>query len=233
MNFQIFKLTNFQIISMLDKNGIAKRIAKEIKDGYYVNLGIGIPTLVANFVRDDIEVEFQSENGVLGMGPFPFEGEEDPDLINAGKQTITALPGASFFDSAMSFGMIRGQHVDLTILGAMEVAENGDIANWKIPGKMVKGMGGAMDLVASAENIIVAMMHTNRAGESKLLKRCSLPLTGVGCVTKIVTELAVIEVTKKGFKLLERAPGVSVEEIIKATEGTLIVEGDVPEMQLN
>jgi 3-oxoacid CoA-transferase subunit B len=218
---------------MLDKNGIAKRIAKEIKDGYYVNLGIGIPTLVANFVRDDIEVEFQSENGVLGMGPFPFEGEEDPDLINAGKQTITALPGASFFDSAMSFGMIRGKHVDLTILGAMEVAENGDIANWKIPGKMVKGMGGAMDLVASAENIIVAMMHTNRAGDSKLLKKCSLPLTGVGCVTKIVTELAVIEVTDKGFKLLERAPGVSVEEIKKATEGTLIVEGDIPEMQLN
>lgn len=218
---------------MLDKNGIAKRIAKEVKDGYYVNLGIGIPTLVANYVRDDIEVEFQSENGILGMGPFPFEGEEDADLINAGKQTITALPGASFFDSAMSFGMIRGQHVDLTILGAMEVAENGDIANWKIPGKMVKGMGGAMDLVASAENIIVAMMHTNRAGESKLLKRCSLPLTGVGCVTKIVTELAVIEVTSKGFKLLERAPGVSVEQIQKATEGTLIVEGDIPEMQLN
>jgi len=218
---------------MLDKNGIAKRIAKEIKDGYYVNLGIGIPTLVANFVRDDIEVEFQSENGVLGMGPFPFEGEEDPDLINAGKQTITALPGASFFDSAMSFGMIRGQHVDLTILGAMEVAENGDIANWKIPGKMVKGMGGAMDLVASAENIIVAMMHTNRAGESKLLKRCSLPLTGVGCVTKIVTELAVIEITKKGFKLLERAPGVSVDDIKRATEGTLIVEGEIPEMILD
>ncbi|MCX2838810.1 CoA transferase subunit B [Salinimicrobium profundisediminis] len=217
---------------MLDKNGIAKRIAQEVKDGYYVNLGIGIPTLVANFVRDDIEVEFQSENGILGMGPFPFEGEEDPDLINAGKQTITALPGASYFDSAMSFGMIRGQHVDLTILGAMEVAENGDIANWKIPGKMVKGMGGAMDLVASAENIIVAMMHTNRAGESKLLKKCSLPLTGVGCVTKIVTNLAVIEVTGKGFKLLERAPGVSVEEIQKATEGTLIVEGEIPEMKL-
>lgn len=216
----------------LDKNGIAQRIAQEVQDGYYVNLGIGIPTLVANFVRDDINVEFQSENGILGMGPFPFEGEEDADLINAGKQTITALPGASFFDSAMSFGMIRGQHVDLTILGAMEVAENGDIANWKIPGKMVKGMGGAMDLVASAENIIVAMMHTNRAGESKLLKRCSLPLTGVGCVTKIVTELAVIEVTDKGFKLLERAPGVSVEEIKKATEGTLVVEGDVPEMKL-
>ena len=217
---------------MLDKNGIAKRIAQEVQDGYYVNLGIGIPTLVANFVRNDINVEFQSENGILGMGPFPFEGEEDADLINAGKQTITALPGASFFDSAMSFGMIRGQHVDLTILGAMEVAENGDIANWKIPGKMVKGMGGAMDLVASAENIIVAMMHTNRAGESKLLKRCSLPLTGVGCVTKIVTELAVIEVTKKGFKLLERAPGVTVEDIKTATEGTLIVEGDIPEMKL-
>lgn len=218
---------------MLDKNGIAQRIAKEVKDKYYVNLGIGIPTLVANYVRDDIEVEFQSENGILGMGPFPYEGEEDADLINAGKQTITALPGASFFDSAMSFGMIRGQHVDLTILGAMEVAENGDIANWKIPGKMVKGMGGAMDLVASAENIIVAMMHTNREGESKLLKRCSLPLTGVGCVTKIVTNLAVIEVTDKGFKLLERAPGVSVDEIKKATEGTLIVEGQIPEMKLN
>lgn len=216
----------------LDKEGIAKRIAKEVKDGYYVNLGIGIPTLVANFVRDDIQVEFQSENGILGMGPFPVDGEEDADLINAGKQTITALPGASFFDSAMSFGMIRGQHVDLTILGAMEVAENGDIANWKIPGKMVKGMGGAMDLVASAENIIVAMMHTNRAGDSKLLKRCTLPLTGVGCVTKIVTNLAVLEVTKEGFKLLERAPGVSVEEIQNATEGTLVLEGDVPEMSL-
>lgn len=216
----------------LDKNGIAQRIAQEVQDGYYVNLGIGIPTLVANFVRDDISVEFQSENGILGMGPFPYEGEADPDLINAGKQTITALPGASFFDSAMSFGMIRGKHVDLTILGAMEVAENGDIANWKIPGKMVKGMGGAMDLVASAENIIVAMMHTNRAGESKLLKKCSLPLTGVGCVTKIVTNLAVLEVTEKGFKLLERAPGVSVEEIQKATEGELIIDGEVPEMKL-
>ncbi len=217
---------------MLDKNGIAKRIAKEVKDGYYVNLGIGIPTLVANFVRDDISVEFQSENGVLGMGPFPFEGEEDADIINAGKQTITTLPGASFFDSALSFAMIRGQHVDLTILGAMEVAENGDIANWKIPGKMVKGMGGAMDLVASAENIIVAMMHTNRAGESKLLKRCTLPLTGVGCVKRIVTNLAVLEVTPQGFKLLERAPGVTVEEIQKATEGNLIVDGEVPEMKI-
>ncbi|WP_458628150.1 CoA transferase subunit B [Winogradskyella sp. PC D3.3] len=217
---------------MLDKNGVAKRIAKEVQDGYYVNLGIGIPTLVANYVREDIEVEFQSENGVLGMGPFPFEGEEDADIINAGKQTITTLPGASFFDSAMSFAMIRGQHVDLTILGAMEVSENGDIANWKIPGKMVKGMGGAMDLVASAENIIVAMMHTNRAGESKLLKNCSLPLTGVGCVKKIVTNMAVIEVTPNGFKLLERAPGVSVDEIINATEGELIIDGDIPEMEL-
>ena len=217
---------------MLDKNGIAKRIAREVKNGYYVNLGIGIPTLVANFVRDDIEVEFQSENGVLGMGPFPFEGDEDADIINAGKQTITTLPGASFFDSATSFGMIRGQHVDLTILGAMEVAENGDIANWKIPGKMVKGMGGAMDLVASAENIIVAMMHTNRAGASKLLKKCSLPLTGVGCVKKIVTNLAVLEVTPDGFRLLERAPGVSVEAIQNATEGKLIIDNDIPEMQL-
>ncbi|WP_339887249.1 3-oxoacid CoA-transferase subunit B [uncultured Flavobacterium sp.] len=217
----------------LDKNQIAMRIAKEVKDGYYVNLGIGIPTLVANFVRNDIAVEFQSENGVLGMGPFPFEGEEDADIINAGKQTITTLPGASFFDSAFSFGMIRSQKVDLTILGAMEVSENGDIANWKIPGKMVKGMGGAMDLVASAENIIVAMMHVNRAGESKLLKQCSLPLTGVGCVKKIVTELAVIEITPKGFKLLERAPGVSIEDIKNATEGTLIIEGDIPEMILN
>jgi 3-oxoacid CoA-transferase subunit B len=218
---------------MLDKTGIAKRIAKELKDGYFVNLGIGIPTLVANYIPTGIEVEFQSENGVLGMGPFPFEGEEDADIINAGKQTITTLNGASFFDSATSFAMIRGQHVDLTILGAMEVSENGDIANWKIPGKMVKGMGGAMDLVASAENIIVAMMHTNKRGESKLLKNCSLPLTGVGCVKKIVTNLAVLEVTDKGFKLLERAPGISVEDIQKATEGTLIIEGDIPEMILD
>ncbi|MEN8816222.1 MAG: CoA transferase subunit B [Nonlabens sp.] len=217
---------------MLTKEQIAKRIAKEVKDGYYVNLGIGIPTLVANYVPDGIDVEFQSENGVLGMGPFPFEGEEDADVINAGKQTITTMPGASFFDSSTSFGMIRGQHVDLTILGAMEVAENGDIANWKIPGKMVKGMGGAMDLVASAENIIVAMMHTNRAGASKLLKKCSLPLTGVNCINKVVTNLAVLEVTDKGFQLLERAPGVSVEEIQNATEGTLIIDGEIPEMEI-
>lgn len=217
---------------MLDKTGIAKRIAQEVKNGYYVNLGIGIPTLVANYVRDDIEVDFQSENGVLGMGPFPFEGDEDSDLINAGKQTITTLEGASFFDSALSFSMIRGKHVDLTILGAMEVSENGDIANWKIPGYMVKGMGGAMDLVASAENIIVAMMHTNKKGDSKLLKRCSLPLTGVSCVKKVVTNLAVMEVTNKGFKLLERAPGVSIEDIQKATEGHLIIDGDVPEMEV-
>jgi 3-oxoacid CoA-transferase subunit B len=216
--------------NMLSKEQIAQRIAKEVKDGYYVNLGIGIPTLVANFVPNGMAVEFQSENGVLGMGPFPFEGEEDPDVINAGKQTITTLPGASFFDSAMSFGMIRGQHVDLTILGAMEVSQNGDIANWKIPGKMVKGMGGAMDLVASAENIIVAMMHTNREGESKLLKNCSLPLTGVNCINKVVSNLAVLEITPDGFKLLERAPGVSVEEIQAATEGILIIESDIPEM---
>ena len=217
---------------MLDKNGIAKRIAQEVQDGFYVNLGIGIPTLVANFVRDDIEVEFQSENGVLGMGPFPYEGEEDADIINAGKQTITTLSGASFFDSSMSFSMIRGQHVHLTILGAMEVAENGDIANWKIPGKMVKGMGGAMDLVASAENIIVAMMHTNKKGESKLLKKCSLPLTGVGCVKKIVTNMAVLTVEEDGFHLVERAPGVSVEDIQVATEGQLHIPDEVPEMQL-
>ena len=214
----------------LDKNGIAKRIAQELRDGYYVNLGIGIPTLVANYIPEGIEVEFQSENGVMGMGPFPYEGEEDADLINAGKQTITTREGASFFDSAMSFAMIRGQHVQLTVLGAMEVSETGDIANWKIPGKMVKGMGGAMDLVASADNIIVAMIHANKAGQSKLLKKCSLPLTGVACVKKIVTDLAVLDVTEDGFKLLERAPGVSVEEIQKLTEGRLIIEGDIPEM---
>lgn len=220
-----------QDFTMLTKEQIAQRISKEVKDGMYVNLGIGIPTLVANYVPDNLSVEFQSENGVLGMGPFPFDGEEDADLINAGKQTITILPGGSFFDSAFSFGMIRSQKVDLTILGAMEVSENGDIANWKIPGKMVKGMGGAMDLVASAENIIVAMMHVNKAGESKILKNCTLPLTGVNCVKKVVTELAVLEVTDKGFKLLERAPGISVEEIIKATEADLIIEGEIPEMQ--
>ena len=214
----------------LDKIGIAKRIAQELKDRYFVNLGIGIPTLVANYIPKGIDVEFQSENGVLGMGPFPFEGDEDADIINAGKQTITTLPGASFFDSATSFGMIRGQHVDLTILGAMEVSENGDIANWKIPGKMVKGMGGAMDLVASAENIIVAMMHVNKAGESKILKKCTLPLTGVGCVKKVVTELAVLEITSQGYKLLERAPGVTVEHIIASTEASLIIDGEVPEM---
>ncbi len=217
----------------LDKIGIAKRIAQELKDRYFVNLGIGIPTLVANYIPTGIAVEFQSENGVLGMGPFPFEGEEDADIINAGKQTITTLAGASFFDSSLSFGMIRGQHVDLTILGAMEVAENGDIANWKIPGKMVKGMGGAMDLVASAENIIVAMMHVNKAGQSKILKKCTLPLTGVGCVKKVVTELAVLEVTPKGFKLLERAPGVTVEHIIASTEADLIIEGEIPEMSID
>lgn len=218
----------------LDKNGIAQRIAQELRDGWYVNLGIGIPTLVANYIPEGIEVEFQSENGVLGMGPFPFEGEEDADLINAGKQTITTMKGASFFDSATSFAMIRGQHVQLTVLGAMEVSENGDIANWKIPGKMVKGMGGAMDLVASAENIIVAMMHTNKKGDSKLLKKCSLPLTGVACVKKIVTNLAVLEVMQQGgFKLIERAPGVSVEEIQLATEGELLIEGEIPEMKLS
>ena len=216
----------------LDKNGIAKRIAQELQDRWYVNLGIGIPTLVANHIPKEISVDFQSENGILGMGPFPFEGEEDADLINAGKQTITAVPGAVYFDSATSFAMIRGQHVQLTVLGAMEVSENGDIANWKIPGKMVKGMGGAMDLVASADNIIVAMMHTNKKGESKLLKQCSLPLTGVGCVKKVVTNLAVLEVTKEGFKLIERAPGVSVEEIKRATDGKLIIDGEIPEMKI-
>jgi len=219
---------------MLDKIGIAKRIAQELKDNTYVNLGIGIPTLVANYVPKGISVEFQSENGILGMGPFPFEGQEDADLINAGKQTITALDGAVYFDSATSFAMIRGKHVQLTVLGAMEVSENGDIANWKIPGKMVKGMGGAMDLVASAENIIVAMMHTNKKGESKILTKCSLPLTGVSCVNKIITNLAVLEVMPQGgFKLLERAPGVSVEQIKSATEGALLIQGSIPEMQIH
>ena len=216
----------------LDKNGIAKRIAQELENNTYVNLGIGIPTLVANHIPKNVNVEFQSENGVLGMGPFPFEGEEDADMINAGKQTITTMPGAVLFDSATSFSMIRGNHIQLSVLGAMEVAENGDIANWKIPGKMVKGMGGAMDLVASSENIIVAMTHTNRKGESKLLKKCTLPITGVNCIKKIVTELAVIDITLDGFKLVERAPGVSVDEIISATQANLIVDGDIPEMML-
>ena len=216
----------------LDKNGIAKRIAQELKDGWYVNLGIGIPTLVANYIPEGIEVEFQSENGILGMGAFPFEGEEDADLINAGKQTVTLTKGAVIFDSATSFAMIRGQHVQLTVLGAMEVSQNGDIANWKIPGRMVKGMGGAMDLVASAQNIIVAMMHTNKKGESKLLKNCSLPLTGVACVTRVVTNLAVLEIKEGKFHLIERAPGVTVEEIINATEGELIVPDSVPEMNI-
>lgn len=218
---------------MLDKNGIAKRIAKELKNGYYVNLGIGIPTLVANYIPKGIDVILQSENGLLGMGPFPFEDDVDADLINAGKQTITTLPGSAFFDSAMSFAMIRGEHVQLTVLGAMEVSDKGDIANWKIPGKMVKGMGGAMDLVASAKNIIVAMQHVNKAGESKLLPACSLPLTGVACVKKIVTELAVLDITPMGFRLLERAPGVSVEQIKNATAGRLVIEGDIQEMVLD
>jgi 3-oxoacid CoA-transferase subunit B len=216
----------------LDKHGIAKRIARELEDGFYVNLGIGIPTLVANYIPEGMSVTLQSENGLLGMGPFPFDGEEDPDMINAGKQTVTALPGSSIFNSATSFAMIRGGHVDLTVLGAMEVSEQGDIANWKIPGKMVKGMGGAMDLVASAKNIIVAMQHVNKAGESKLLPECKLPLTGVKCVKRIVSELAVIDITDKGFKLIERAPGVSTEEIKNATAGKLIIEGEIPEMKL-
>jgi 3-oxoacid CoA-transferase subunit B len=231
-HFQIFRSVNFQIAFMpLTKEQIAQRIAKELKDGFYVNLGIGIPTLVANYIPEGMHVVLQSENGLLGMGPFPFEGEEDPDLINAGKQTITTVPGSAFFDSAMSFGMIRAGKVDLTVLGAMEVSEQGDIANWKIPGKMVKGMGGAMDLVASAKNIIVAMMHTNPKGESKLLPQCTLPLTGKRCVKKIVSDLAVLDVTPDGFHLLERAPGISVEEIIQKTAGKLIVNSDVPEMK--
>jgi 3-oxoacid CoA-transferase subunit B len=217
----------------LDKIGIAKRIAQELQNGWYVNLGIGIPTLVANYVPKNIEVEFQSENGLLGMGAFPFDGEEDADLINAGKQTVTLNKGGVIFDSATSFAMIRGQHVQLTVLGAMEVSQNGDIANWKIPGRMVKGMGGAMDLVASAQNIIVAMMHTNKKGESKLLKQCSLPLTGVGCVTKVITNLAMLEIKDNTFHLIERAPGVSVQEIINATEGTLVIPELVPEMKID
>jgi 3-oxoacid CoA-transferase B subunit len=217
----------------LDKEGIAKRIARELKDGYYVNLGIGIPTLVANYVPAGMQIVFQSENGLLGIGPFPAPDDVDPDLINAGKQTITALPGAAFFDSSMSFAMIRGGHIDLTVLGAFEVSENGDIASWKIPGKLVKGMGGAMDLVASARNIIVAMKHTDPEGNSKLLKACTLPLTGKEVVKRIVTDLAVLDVTPEGFKLIERAPGVSVDEIIKATSGNLIVEGEIPEMEIN
>jgi 3-oxoacid CoA-transferase B subunit len=229
-NFQIFTFSNYH---MLDKHGIAKRISRELRDGMYVNLGIGIPTLVANYIPEGINVVLQSENGLLGIGPFPLENEVDPDLINAGKQTVTMLPGSSLFSSADSFAMIRGGHVHLTILGAMEVSENGDIANWKIPGKLVKGMGGAMDLVASAENIIVAMQHVSKSGSSKLLKQCTLPITGVKCVKKIVTELAVLDVLPEGgFKLLERAPGVSVEDIKKATEGRLIIEGEVPEMQV-
>lgn len=217
---------------MLDKNQIAKLIARELKDGFYVNLGIGIPTLVANYIPEGIEVVLQSENGLLGMGPFPLEGEEDPDLINAGKQTITTVPGSSFFDSAMSFGMIRAGRVDLTVLGAMEVADNGDIANWKIPGRMVKGMGGAMDLVASAKNIIVAMQHTNKVGDSKLLRKCTLPITGLGCVKKVVTELGVFDITERGFELKEIAPGVSIEDVKAKTEGRLVIEGDIPVISL-
>ncbi len=217
---------------MLDKNQIAKLIARELKDGYYVNLGIGIPTLVANYIPEGIEVVLQSENGLLGMGPFPIEGEEDADLINAGKQTITTVPGSAFFDSAMSFGMIRAGRVDLTVLGAMEVADNGDIANWKIPGKMVKGMGGAMDLVASAKRIIVAMQHVNKAGESKLLKECTLPITGLGCVKKVVTELGVFDITENGFELCEIAPGVSIEEVKQKTEGRLVIRPNITVIEL-
>jgi 3-oxoacid CoA-transferase B subunit len=216
----------------LDKNGIAKRIARELHDGYYVNLGIGIPTLVANYIPEGMQIVLQSENGLLGIGPFPAKDALDPDLINAGKQTITAVPGAAFFDSSASFAMIRGGHIDLTVLGAFEVSDTGDIASWKIPGKLVKGMGGAMDLVASAKNIIVAMMHTNPQGESKLLKKCTLPLTGVGVVKRIVTDLAVLDVTPEGFRLIERAPGVTVEEIKNATEGKLIIEGEIPEINV-
>ncbi|PHX91563.1 MAG: succinyl-CoA--3-ketoacid-CoA transferase [Flavobacteriales bacterium] len=212
---------------MLDKFGIAKRIAQELRDGYYVNLGIGIPTLVANYIPDGMEVILQSENGLLGMGPFPFEGDEDPDLINAGKQTVTMLKGASIFDGAMSFGMIRSGKIDMTVLGAMEVSDNGDIANWKIPGKMVKGMGGAMDLVASAKNIIVAMQHTNKAGESKLLSRCTLPITGLACIKKVVTELGVFDITERGFELRELAPGVTIEDVKANTLGRLVIEGPI------
>ncbi|MFT6873308.1 MAG: 3-oxoacid CoA-transferase subunit B [Roseivirga sp.] len=233
-NHQINTSPNIQITMALDKIGIAKRIAQEVQDGTYINLGIGIPTLVANFIAHDISVVLQSENGLLGIGPFPEEEAVDADLINAGKQTVTTIKGSSLFSSAESFAMIRGGHVDLTILGAMEVSENGDIANWKIPGKMVKGMGGAMDLVASADNIIVAMQHTSRSGDSKLLKNCSLPITGINCVKKVVTDLAVLDVLPQGgFKLLERAPGVTIEEIQAATEGTLIIEGEIPEMKID